>query len=469
MTPKWYLSRRTILRGAGGAAIALPLLDAMIRPGRARAAEPAKRFLVFFSPGGTVQQYWRPTGTETAFTLPYILAPLEPHKQRLLVVEGLNLSVTSEGFGHPHSRGMGGVLTGQPLNAGPYETCAGKAGFPNGPSIDQVIASKISAGKKFKSLEVAVRWPTDRRDGGKAAPTNQINYQAANQPIPMRTDPQAVYTSLFSDIGGDTAQLAAERARAKSILDGVTRQYGAMIKRLGADDRAKLEAHLTKVREVETSLDAVNGTGVAACKKPDPIGQVVDPTKAMQAQQGAVGSNAQLNPVLDGAMPQVGKLMMDMLTMSLACDLTRVGTMQFSDSQSYNSFPFLNLKENHHAYQHDHGYQPESLKLIYKWYMEQVLYLANALAAIKEGEQSLLDNTAIFVVTEISHPNSHDQKNMPFLVLGNAGGAIKSGRWVKATGQPHNNLLVNLQNAYGIEGKTFGKEKFCTGPIPGIT
>ena len=445
MKPKWLISRRTLLRGAGGAAVGLPLLDVMVAPpARGQNTSPNKRFIVYYTPGGTVMDGWQPGGSETAFTLPVILQPLQKHQQKLLVVSGLNLKVTEEGFGHPHSRGMGGLLTGQPLNNGPYDTCAGNAGFANGQSIDQAIATKISAGKKFKSLELAVRWPTDGRDGGKAAPTNNLNLSGASQPIPMSTDPQAVFARLFSDVGANAAQLSQEKLRTKSILAAVGKEYQGLLSKVSNADRAKLDEHLTRVREVETSLDALAQTS-GACAKPT-VGGAFDYKS-------------------DAQMPKAGQLMMDMMVMAFACDLTNVGTIQWTDSQSYNTFPWLGLNENHHAYQHDHGYQPEALKKIYNWYGTQVASFADRLANVQEQGQSLLDNAAVFWCSEIQHPNSHAQDNMPFAVIGNAGGTIRSGRWVKYSALPHNNLLVSLGNAYGLGLNTFGKAKFCTGPL----
>ena len=288
------------------------------------------------------------------------------------------------------SRGMGGLLIGQPLNSGPYETCDGNAGFANGQSIDQAISKMISAGKKFESLELAVRWPTDGRDGGKAAPTNNLNLSGPNQPIPMSTDPQAVFTRLFSDVGANATQVSQEKVRTKSILAAIGKEYQTLLPRVSTADRAKLDEHLTRVGEIETSLDALSQMN-AACVKPV-IGAAFDYKS-------------------DGQMPKAGQLMMDMMVMAFACDFTNVGTMQWTDSQSYNTFSWLNFNENHHAYQHDHGYHPEALKKIYNWYGTQVAGLAARLAAVQEQGQSLLDNASIFWCSEIQHPNSHAQAN----------------------------------------------------------
>src|SRR5262245_40094175 len=120
------LSRRTVLRGAAGSVIGLPLLEAMLPWRRAHAAANAapKRFLVFYTPGGNVPD-WSPTGSEAAFTLSRVLAPLEAFRKHMIFTNGIDYSVRDEpgNPGHPHTKGMGCMLTGQTLNQGNYKTC----------------------------------------------------------------------------------------------------------------------------------------------------------------------------------------------------------------------------------------------------------------------------------------------------------------------------------------------------------
>lgn len=463
--PKWLMSRRTLLRGAGGVAIGLPLLDAMVKPRRAGAQSTApKRFLVYFKPGGVVLDNWRPRGTEAEFTLGPVHQPLVPFQKQIAFLEGVDLKIAEIGAGGQHSKGMGGILTGRELPVGPYDTCQGLAGFPGGPSIDQVIAARIGQGTKVRSLEVAVNWPTDKRDGGKAAPTNCITYSGPGEAVPPSIDPAAVWARLFTDIGADAGQLALERARSKSILDAVVAEYAALSPRVGRDDRAKLDAHLSRVREIELSLTAVADESTGACTKPTAPAPLGDPDAG---RIGEPGSNTQKNEGLDARMPELGKVMMDLLVMAVACDLTRVGTMQWVDSQAYNTFPFLNLFDGHHAYQHDHGYQPDALTKIDTWYMTQLAYLLQRLTDVKENGASLLDSTCVLFTSEIQVPNSHEQWSMPFLLAG-GGGTFRTGRYLKYGGASHNDMLVALQNAYGIPDQTFGNADYCTGALPGL-
>lgn len=460
MTPSWLIDRRTVLRGAGNVAIALPFLQAMQPPRKAYAAAPP-RFVVFYTPGGTVIEAWRPQGTTTNYTFGSILQPLEGVKQHITVVDGVELKVAKEGFGHPHTRGMAGVLTGQPTNEGPYETCGGKAGFANGPSVDQVIANKISADRKFKSLQVAVRWPTFFYGGARVSPTNVLCYEGANRPLPPETDPRALWDRLFKDLGTTGSNVSADKARRTSILDTVKGSYTRLSQKVGTEDRAKLDAHLAKIREVEMSLAAVTGMASAACSSK--FGGDLDGAFTSAAKEDTCDGCVEAPK--DTLIPRTGKILMDLVAMALACDLTRVATVQWMDSASNNSFPWLGLTDTHHGYQHDRGYQPDGIVKIDNWYAQQFRYFVDKLLELKEGDTSLLASTGVFWCKEISHPNAHSHTDMPFVLAGNAGGAWKGGGWRKVPGASGNDLLLGFVNAYGIDAKTFGKPAYCTGPL----
>ena len=165
--------------------------------------------------------------------------------------------------------------------------------------------------------------------------------------------------------------------------------------------------------------------------------------------------------------------MVDLMVASLACDLTRVGTMIWADSEAkfIMNFDPLNLPDYHHAYQHEHGFQPDALNKIHTWYAQNFAYLLQKLDAVKEADgTTLLDNTLVAWVTEIQKPDTHGQTNVPFVLAGKAQGKVRPGRWLKVkSGTPHNNLLVTILNIFGGTEQTFGDPMFCTGPLAGIT
>jgi hypothetical protein len=454
ITSKNRLTRRTVLRGAGQVAIALPFLEAMLRPleTHAQAAMAPKRFVVFYSPGGTLLDQWRPTGNETQFTLSDMMSPLVPHQQQLLFLDGLDLSVTAKGIGHPHSRGMAGVLTGTELLPGTFNTGEGAAGFANGPSVDQVIGERISVGRKFRSLEFSTAWAISGRslmDGAVAETSNaadQITYAGANKPLPPMINAKVAFDRVFKDVGTQDAAAILETKKTVSILDAVKGQFDQVSAQLGAEDRAKLQEHQELIRQMEMSLGST--TSGESCTVPGA------PTDASSKD-----------------VPTKGKTMTDLLVTSLACDLTRVGTMQWADSESKFPLNFdpLQLSDHHHGYQHDTKYDPTALAKIYKWFGSNFAYLLDRLAAVKEGDGTMLDNTVVLWVSEIQEPPTHKQTNMPFMLAGGKNLGIKTGRWLKVASQPHNNMLITLLNVFGGTDTSFGHKDYSKGPLAGLT
>jgi len=459
ITSKNRLTRRTLLRGAGHVAIGLPFLEAMLHPlqTHAQAAQAPLRLVIFYSPGGTLIDKWRPTGTETQFTLGDMMSPLMPHQKDVVFIDGLNLQITEIGVGHPHSRGMAGVLTGTELLPGTFVTGGGSASFANGPSVDQVIAKRITtAANKFPSLEFSTAWAISGRslmDGAVAETSNaadQITYGGVKNPLPPMIRVKDAWDRVFKDqmaSTGMTADAAAtlEKKKEISILDAVLEQYNTVAAQLSADDRAKLQEHAQLIREMEMSLSA--GTSGESCAVP-----------------GAPST-------MDMDVPTKGKFMTDLLVSSLACNLTRVGTMQWADSESKFPLTFapLNLSDHHHGYQHDSAYNPTALFQIYQWFTSNFAYLLQKLKSVKEGDGTLLDNTVVLWVSEIQEPPTHAQTNMPFMIAGGKNAGLKLGRWLKVPAQPHNNLLVTVNNLFGGTEKTFGNTKYNTGALTGLT
>ncbi|HET6583870.1 MAG TPA: DUF1552 domain-containing protein [Nannocystaceae bacterium] len=460
---RFALSRRAVLRGAGGIAIALPWLEIMGGGRRAQAADPGKRFVTVYQPGGSVidngagENRWRPTGTENDFVLSPILAPLEPIKHKLLVMDGLGMHSAQ---GEQHQAGIIAWLTGTTQDGG---------GYSFGPSIDQVVASRISTANPMKSLQIAVRWGTGKSHG-LLHPINCANFEDNDtfDPIPPRLDPQAIFTSLFGSLDPDNnADLAARIARKKSILDFVDRRYDSLSPRLGARDKQKIDEHLTKIRELEGSLDnMIVPTDI--CQLP-PLVDTSDynPTTGLDsADDGSI-----VNTETDQAIPQVGQFMMDMLVMALACDLTSVASLQWSDTEAKHTFPWLGLDQHQHFYEHDGNFRPVECEQIAVWYSEQHLYLLQAMDAVDMGGHTLLDESVVFFGSELAQPPTHTKDDMPFLLAG-GGGGLRGGRFLRNDGiadASHNNLLVAILNLFGDERTTFGDPAFCTGAYSGLT
>ncbi|HEY3498662.1 MAG TPA: DUF1552 domain-containing protein, partial [Polyangiaceae bacterium] len=415
------LSRRTVLRGAAGAAIGLPWLEAFA-PRRASAqSELPRRFIVMYTPNGLLPS-WTPSGTEYDFQLSPLLAPLAPHQADIVVIRGLYQQGAG---GDGHQSGMGGMLTGTKLNSGPFGgTNAAPAGWASGPSVDQRIADEIAGTTKLRSLELGVQV-------GAADNWGRMCYRAANQPLPPEDDPAAVYARVFADLHTDPAVLERQRRRHGSILDTVGREYARLASTLGSADRQRLTAHLEAVRDIEERLTRTGSVGGEHCS---------DPLVA------AVEKDA------NDAYPDVGALQLDLLVMALACDITRVASLQWSRSVSQTRFTWLGITEGHHDLSHlgdDDLAAVDKLTRINTWYTQQLATLLAKLEAIPEGDGTMLDNTLILFCNELAKGNTHSRKDASYVLAGRAGGALETGRFLHVPGEvPHNNLLVSLLRAF---------------------
>jgi hypothetical protein len=440
------MNRRTVLRGAGSIAVCLPWLEI---DGARAAGATASRFVTVFTPGGTVLEKWRPSGDDTAFTLGPVLAALAPVQDRLIVLDGLDMK---SAVGEQHQSGIVAWLTGTPQSSS-------RRDYAGGPSLDQVIASRISKGRKARaSLQLAVRWATGNAKG-MLSPINAAHYEDNGNfnPIPPRIDPQTIWTDLFGGATGGDA--TAVRARKKSILDFVDRRFATTAARLGAADRARLDQHLTKLRELEQGLATMPPGGLACPGTPARVD-----TADYNPRAGFMDFTSEVGMTTDAAIPKVGRFMMDMLVMALACDLTAVASLQWSDTEAKYTFPWLGLEQHHHFYQHDGGYRPDECARIGAWYSEQHAYLLQQLAGVDMGGHSLLDESVVFFGSELQEPPSHIKTSMPFLLAG-GGGGLRGGRWLKFDHRSHNDLLVSIANLFGDPRQTFGDPAFCDGPL----
>ena len=439
------LSRRTLLRGAGGVAIGLPFLGAM--SDRAHAAPFPKRFIVFFTGLGTVKPAWVPTGSESDFVLGEVLSPLSPYREKLLILEGVDMESAYHGPGDAHQLGIGQALTGTELQEGtlfPY-ACNPQAtvGWAGGVSVDQFLATQIGQETKLASLELGVQVQV-------ANVSSRLSYLGAGQPVPPEDDPRAVFDRLFSDLSADPDSLALLRAQRHRVLDTVTADYDSLVSRLGGNDRMKIEHHLDALHEIDKRLDAP-GTLGGICSIPT-LGPPVD-----------IYANDNY--------PAIGKLQIDLLVMALACDLTRVASLQWTTTQTGKVFTWLGQTEQHHQLSHSSPGDPSKqaqLVAIGKWHAEQMAYLLSRLDAVPEGDGTLLDNTLVLWCTDIAMGQSHSRRDMPYVLAGGCGGALQTGRYLKYQGAYHNNLLVAICNAMGVGINTFGNPAYCTGKLTGL-
>lgn len=443
------LSRRNFLAALGlGASAATLGVHGERRALAAPTGPIPKRLILVCTTSGTIKQNWRPAGMGANFplgdTLSPILAPLMPFRERMLVVDGLDMRTEIESPGGPHPLGMGGVFTGWELQKGDFTSAGGLSGWANGPSVDQVVALASKEPLPFSSLELGVQ--VRRADN-----YSRMSFRAAGQPMPPMEDPYEAFSRLFGAIGGTPAEQAALAARRRSVLDFVRRDLTSLGTTLGGDDRRRLEAHVEGVRAIEARLQLTGEMG-AACRAPT--------------------LGAPLNVQANENFPTIGQLQMDLLVSSLACGMTRVGSLQWSRGISLTTFPWIGIKETHHSLSHRGDGDADArskLTQINKWYAQQLAYLCKKLDEIPERDgKSLLDHTLIVWGNELSKGNNHSHTDMPFVLLGGAGGAMRMGRYANFGARGHNDLLLTICRAMGLTNDTFGNPKHCSGVLPGL-
>jgi hypothetical protein len=269
--------------------------------------------------------------------------------------------------------------------------------------------------------------------------------------VPCERDPVALFTRLFGERGASTADPLVDHR--KSILDFVRGDATRLRARVGMADRQRLDEHLTSLREVEQQV------------------QTVATAPGMPA--GACGPPADLDPsaVTAPLSNEQARLLMRMMVMALACDMTRVATFMLAGRNDMRQFPWLgipNRNDGHHGISHDWsaaGFEAQSKIVVDE--MEQFAYMLGLMKASREGGATLLDNSVVFCANEHQH-GFHAVNVIPVILAGRAGGKLKSGRYVVyPKGTRYANVLVSIQNLFGIEATTFGR--YGRGPLPNLT
>ena len=424
---KMALSRREMLRAAG-AAIALPFLDSMIPAfggSRVLAAGAVRRLGVVYVPNGMMMPFFTPATEGAGFEFKPILKPLEPFRDQLRVISGLN-GVVSTGA---HAGASTRFLTTVAAKKSDSELVADV-------SMDQFAARELGKQTQFASLELAL----EGRDfagscdiGYSCGYTNTIAWRSATTPLPMENDPRVVFERLFGEGGTTDARVRAARLRAdRSILDSVLEKTAGLQQRLGSSDRSKLSDYLEAIRDVERRILLAEDQSTKNVTLP------------VVAQPAGVPSS----------YDDHAKLMFDLQVLAYQSDLTRVITFMMGREISGRTYPEIGVNEAHHPISH-HQNDPEKiakLARINTFHMSLFAYFVGQLRATPDGDGSLLDHVAILYGSGMSDSNAHSPSNLPLLLLGGAGG-LKGGRHLKfSDGLPVANLHLALLDKLGVSG-----------------
>ena len=417
------LQRRRFLRAAG-VALALPCLDAF-SPIRASAAsqEPRRRMVCICTPLGLYSPHFFPEKAGQDYELTPYLELLKDFRDDFTVISGLAHPGMSSGFAH---QATASFLTGVPG--------AGRPGFRNSISIDQLAAEKIGQETRFPSLTLS----------GEGL---GLSWTRTGAIVPADNSPSRVFARLFLEGRPDEVRSQVRRlADGRSILDDVRAQADLLRADLGAGDRDKLDEYLTSVRELEQRLVKDE----AWHKTPKPKVDVPPPQDIANAAD-LIGRT---------------RLLFDLTHLALQTDSTRLVTIMLAGSTNAPPIPGVSL--GHHDLSH-HGKDPgklEQLKIVEQETMKTVRDLLSKLKQTPEDGGNLLDRTMVFLGSNLGDASSHSVKNLPVLL---AGGGFRHGQHLPFDPQnppPLCNLYVSMLQRLGIETDKFGSS---TGTLTGLT
>ncbi|MBM64030.1 MAG: hypothetical protein CL484_13870 [Acidobacteria bacterium] len=433
---KLSLPRRTFLRGVG-AAVALPLLDAMVPALSAvarTAANPVRRLGFVYIPNGAVMQQWTPVEAGSDFALSPIMQPLAPYRDQLTVVSGLahgQAEPLGDGNGE-HSRASSTWLNG----VHPKQTEG--SDVQAGVTADQLAAQHLGQDTPLPSLELAIDLDGlvgNCENGYSCVYLNTVAWRSPTTPLPMENNPRVVFERMFGD-GGTTEQRVAEMQRDRSILDSVTDDLAVLERGIGVGDRSRLEQYLDAIRALERRIQLAEAQSADA-----ELPELARPVGIPETFEAHV------------------KLMFDLVSLAYQADLTRVFTFMLGRELGGRTYPHLGVPDPHHGLSH-HRNDPEKLDKLSRintYHMGLFAHLLDSLQSVPDGDGTVLDHSMVLYGGGLGDSNDHAHFDLPELVVGGGSGQLKGGRHLRyPKDTPMNNLLVSMLDKAGLSAENFG-------------
>ena len=428
---KKAIPRRTFLKSAQ-AAVALPLLDAMIPAGTAwaqTAAKPVRRLGFVFVPMGCDHARWTPPGQGNLDQLSPILSPLKSVKDQVTVLTNTRLQNAYPGTHDTSNAAFLSAASAKHTESSDYFL---------GTTVDQIAAKEIGRDTQLASLQLAMDLNPLAgvcNNGYACVYQNCLSWSTPRTPLPAEAHPRVVFERLFGEGGNAAARRSALRDRA-SLLDTFTGDIAKLKGRVGTPDRARLEQYLDSVRQAEREIERAE-KAAAENKMPDldrPVG-------------------------VPAAFADHAKLMFDLQILAFQADITRVVTFQLTREQCNRTYPEIGVADPHHPTSH-HGNDPEKLAKIAKINTYHVSLFADFLQKMKatpDGNGSLLDHSVYMYGSGMGNSSLHDHENLPILVAGGAGTGMKGGRHIRYE-KPASlaNLHLTLLDRVGVRMDSFG-------------
>jgi hypothetical protein len=391
------------------------------------------RFAGIFFPHGMAPGYWIPKADGARFEFPFIIQPLEPLKDRVVILSGL----------HARSAEPPPGVTGSDHFVAAAYLCAAKPKKTTGAdvqvdtTIDQLIAQKIGQETLLPSLQLAVEDPgasSSCGEGYSCAYTNSISWAAPNKPLPMELNPQVVFERMFGD-GSDSEERAARRRQQHSVLDMVMRSLGRLKKDIGPADRARLDQYTDDIREIERRLQ------IAAKASAD--------TPSIAVPAG-----------VPEAFDEHIRLQFDLTALAFQGDITRVATLLGARDLTNRSFPLSGTNTGFHGGSH-HAENPDKIAdyaRINRYHVQMFAYFLNKLKATPDGDGTLLDHSLILYGSNMGNSNQHMHYDVPHILAGGASGQLQGGRHLAYPSKtvPTGNLLLSILDRFGINQERIG-------------
>jgi hypothetical protein len=422
------MSRRAVLRGAG-VAVALPWLESLAAVASPGDAEFPKRLAVLFMGNGINENHWSAEGSGDAMKLSKTLAPLEPLKHKINVIDGLfNKEATGLGIHPPQT---GGLLSGAHLEKG--------ATVHSGVSLDQMIANAVGQDTAQSSIVLACEQPITgyHETNYSLAYSSHISWQSPDSPIPVEVYPSLAFDNLFENRGS---------LRNMSILDRVQEHAAALSTKVSSADKAKLDEYLYSVREVEKRVESMRRT---KDRSDDLAKRKNVPAFTMERPQDGLPED----------LRDHARLMCDIIAIAFQTDRTRVASLILARDLSSLYYPFLGVQEGHHSASHDN--LSDGYERISRFHLSQLAYLAGKLDSMPEGDGTVLDNSCLMFLSNLWIGRLHENRRLPLVLAGGLGGTLRTGRtlnYLDAADESRRmcSLYLSIMDRFGVKLDRFG-------------
>ena len=429
-------SRRHFLRGAG-VALALPWMESMPlfadTPAAAANKPPLRMGIIYFSNGVETVDWWA-KGSGAAMEFGRAAAPLKPIADDLVFVKGL---YNHQAFiaTSPHQGKMANMLSGGIVSMDPNVISVAT-------TMDQVLAKEIGRQTPVPSMALGIE-PNELRleDGVSMIYGSCISWATPTKPATKEIYPSRVFDQLVGDGKG--------RALDRSILDAVLQETQSLEPKISRGDRTKLDEYLESVRDIEKRIDRASKEERIEGWRPS----ITKPNMPRPANE------------IPQNVPDHMKLMMDLTVLAYQMDKTRIVTLMLNNDLSQMNFKFVEgVRGALHLDLTHNGHAP-ALEAMYvktnQFHMQQFTYLVERMKTIDEGGQSLLDSSMMMMVSNLYDGDKHGADQMPIVMAGKAGGAMKTGRVIDYSKKGNDDrracsMYLSMMDRMGVKLDRFG-------------